>query len=465
METPDVVLDASAQHAQRRRRHSVVVLEPRRARRLALRPPRHPRPDRRPPLRRCGRRPVGCAVSVGPGPLAAPVRRVAHPHQPRRRRRRPRPRNLAREVPRRRRRVESRADHPPPRPAPHANSTTPAATTTCSHGIDYLVEAAHGCGWKEFIDACNRWLAHADPDGKLPDETTRTAPLHGQEARRRRPRADRSTSTPSAATPSATPSNAKHSASSASTPTRRNPEAERTQPHPTHGRRVGQPRDARRRSAPTATVGAPLVHVVVGLEILEEAMCRRAAAEAGVLPIGPDGQPLRRRPRHRPRQSAAPLRTRRRHTTTPEPGPRPARRRHHPPHRPRYRRRDPRHRPRFAKFPQYMKDAATAAQRGQCSEPGCDARPSWLEADHIVPWTPNGPTATRNLQMLCGAGNHAKSNQPNPPPPTPPARAKATRPPRSQTARPGHRSRRAEPPDDGPEPGSRPGDPSPPRNC
>jgi 5-methylcytosine-specific restriction endonuclease McrA len=111
-----------------------------------------------------------------------------------------------------------------------------------------------------------------------------------------------------------------------------------------------------------------------------------------------------------------------------------------------------------------MKDAATAAQRGQCCEPGCDARPNWLQADHIIPWTPNdpgqppGPTATHNLQMLCGSGNHAKSNRPNPPPPTPPARAEGKRPPRSEAARPRHGTRRTEPSGDRPALGSRAGD-------
>jgi hypothetical protein len=110
-----------------------------------------------------------------------------------------------------------------------------------------------------------------------------------------------------------------------------------------------------------------------------------------------------------------------------------------------------------------MKDAAAAAQRGQCCELGCDARPTWLQADHIIPWTPNDPgqsagrTATHNLQMLCGNGNHAKSNRPNPPPPTPPARPNTTRPPRSETATPRHSTRSTDPPNGGPEPGSHPG--------
>ncbi|MFN3219820.1 MAG: hypothetical protein ACE367_25310 [Acidimicrobiales bacterium] len=337
------------------------------------------------------------------------------------------------------------------------------------NGIDYLVEtAASDITWQDFIDICSRWLAHADPDGKLPDENER-----GRRCSTKK-RADGTVSGQfnldtigGDAVRTAIEREAHRLFCIDADPS--NPEWKQRN----HTQRMADAlvnlitRGALRTDR---TVGAPLIHVVVGLEIIEEAMCRKAAAEAGVLPVGPDGQPLgddlridpnnplRRcelvdgTPLH-PNQVLALLgvATIRRIVLDAD-GEildigRASR-----------------------KFPQYMKDAATAAQRGRCCEHGCDAKPTWLHADHIVPWTPNDPgkpagrTATRNLQMLCGSGNHAKSNRPNPPPPTPPARAKPNLPPRSQTARPRHSTRRAELADDGPEPGSQSGEPSPRRD-
>ncbi|MFN3218362.1 MAG: hypothetical protein ACE367_17855 [Acidimicrobiales bacterium] len=329
-------------------------------------------------------------------------------------------------------------------------------------GIDYLTDAAHGCSWEGLIEACNRWLAHADPDGRLPDENER-----GRRCSVKK-RADGTVSGQfnldtigGDAVRTAIEREAHRLFCIDADPS--NPEWKQRN----HTQRMADAlvnlitRGALRTDR---TVGAPLVHVVVGLEILEEAMCRKAAAEAGVLPVGPDGKPLgddlgidphnplRRcelvdgTPLH-PNQVLALLgvATIRRIVLDADGEILDIGRAS----------RD---------FPRYMKDAATAAQRGRCCEHGCDAKPTWLHADHIVPWTPNDPsqpagrTATRNLQMLCGAGNHAKSNRPNPPPPTPPARTKSSPPARPAAARPRHGTRRAEPADDASKPGSPAGD-------
>ena len=306
------------------------------------------------------------------------------------------------------------------------------------NGIDYLTDAAHGCSWKGFVEACNDWLAHADPDGKLPDETERTRRCSTKK------RADGTVS--GSFTLDTIGGDAVRTAIEREAHRLFCLDADPTHPESKQRNHTQRMADAlvnlitRGALRTDRTVGAPLIHVVVGLGIIEEAICRKAAADAGVLPIGPDGKPLgddlgidphnplRRcelvdgTPLH-PNQVLALLgvATIRRIVLDTD-GEildigRASR-----------------------KFPQYMKDAATAAQRGQCTEPGCDARPSWLHADHIIPWTPNdpgqpaGPTATRNLLMLCGPGNHAKSNQPNPPPPTPPKRP--GRPPGPSAARP-----------------------------
>ncbi len=303
-------------------------------------------------------------------------------------------------------------------------------------GIDYLTDAATDCSWKDFVDICNDWLANADPDGTLPDETSPHPPLLDEEARRRRParilrpRHHRRRRRPQRHR-TRSPPPLLH---------RRRPHPPRSthpQPHPTHGRRPRQPGDAWR--------AAHRPH-------------RRRTPH-----------PRRRRPPH-PRRSHLPQSRRRRRRC-------PDRTRRQPfgddlgidPHNP-LRRCElidgtPLHPNQVLallgvatirrlvldtdseildigrasrKFPQYMKDAMLAAQRGQCSEHGCDARPSWLHADHIIPWTPNDPwqpagrTATRNLQMLCGSANHAKSNGPNLPTPTPRRRMTATTPPTSE---------------------------------
>ncbi len=59
-------------------------------------------------------------------------------------------------------------------------------------------------------------------------------------------------------------------------------------------------------------------------------------------------------------------------------------------------------------FPRHLKEALLAAGLGRCGTPGCDAPPAWLQADHIIPWSRGGPTATSNGQIRCAACNKAK---------------------------------------------------------
>ncbi len=62
-------------------------------------------------------------------------------------------------------------------------------------------------------------------------------------------------------------------------------------------------------------------------------------------------------------------------------------------------------------FPRHLKDALLVLARGRCEIPGCDSPFSWLEADHLIPWSRNGPTATHNGGIKCRPDNMTKGNQ------------------------------------------------------
>ena len=42
------------------------------------------------------------------------------------------------------------------------------------------------------------------------------------------------------------------------------------------------------------------------------------------------------------------------------------------------------------------------ARDGGCSFPGCDVKPNWCQAHHIVDYALGGPTSIDNGAMLCG---------------------------------------------------------------
>ena len=196
-------------------------------------------------------------------------------------------------------------------------------------GIDYLVDtAAADITWDDFIDICHRWLANADPDGTLPDERTRKRRCSLNK------RADGTLggqfdldTIEGDAVRNAIEREALRLFRIDADPT--NPEARVRN----HAQRMADAlvnlitRGAIRKDG---TVGAPLVHVVVGLDVLEEAMCRKAAADAGVAADRTRRSPSRRRAADRPHEPAAALRARRRHPHPPQPGVGPARCRHHP---------------------------------------------------------------------------------------------------------------------------------------
>lgn len=62
-------------------------------------------------------------------------------------------------------------------------------------------------------------------------------------------------------------------------------------------------------------------------------------------------------------------------------------------------------------YPRHLKDAILAAARGRCAEPGCDAPLTWLQADHDMPFSRHGPTATRNGKARCDPHNKAKGDR------------------------------------------------------
>jgi Domain of unknown function DUF222./HNH endonuclease. len=55
--------------------------------------------------------------------------------------------------------------------------------------------------------------------------------------------------------------------------------------------------------------------------------------------------------------------------------------------------------------PRAMRRAITARDQG-CRYPGCDRRPSWCQAHHIVAWYPDGDTKVENLVLLCSYHHH-----------------------------------------------------------
>lgn len=61
-------------------------------------------------------------------------------------------------------------------------------------------------------------------------------------------------------------------------------------------------------------------------------------------------------------------------------------------------------------FPAHLKQALLVAARGRCAN-GCQCPTTWLHADHIHPHNRGGPTATWNGQILCSHCNRTKRDQ------------------------------------------------------
>ena len=62
-------------------------------------------------------------------------------------------------------------------------------------------------------------------------------------------------------------------------------------------------------------------------------------------------------------------------------------------------------------FPDWMKHIRLVETRGQCTVPGCDAPHTWLQADHRTPSSKDGLTELANLDPMCAADNKWKSDR------------------------------------------------------
>ena len=65
------------------------------------------------------------------------------------------------------------------------------------------------------------------------------------------------------------------------------------------------------------------------------------------------------------------------------------------------------------RFPTRRQRRIADARHPECAQPGCHAS-TFLEYDHIQPYTTAGPTTIANLQRLCGPHNRAKAAHPTP---------------------------------------------------
>ncbi len=272
-----------------------------------------------------------------------------------------------------------------------------------------LAEAGAACSWAGFEEVCQRIVVYSDPDGSLRDERVRR----------------RGVSITTNADGTVSGSFSLEPISGAAVKNALEREAARLadcDEDPSHPE--AKTRNHRQRLAdamvnlitkgalrPDGTAGAPLVHVVMSQKVLEETIHRAAADEAGVVPVDEHGEPLGDDPGIDPADpdqrcglvDGTPLHpatavgllgvaTLRRIVLG-------------------------------AKgevldlgrgsrlFPRHLKDALLAAGLGRCGTPGCDAPPAWLQADHIIPWSRGGPTATTNGQIRCAACNKAKRDQ------------------------------------------------------
>jgi len=62
-------------------------------------------------------------------------------------------------------------------------------------------------------------------------------------------------------------------------------------------------------------------------------------------------------------------------------------------------------------FPRHLKQLLLILARGRCQSPGCDAPLAWLQADHYIPWSRDGPTSLANGHILCDPHNKKKRDR------------------------------------------------------
>lgn len=63
-------------------------------------------------------------------------------------------------------------------------------------------------------------------------------------------------------------------------------------------------------------------------------------------------------------------------------------------------------------FPDWMRYIRLVETRGRCTTAGCDAQHTWLHADHRQPSSKQGETALRNLDPVCRPDNTFKNDGP-----------------------------------------------------
>ncbi len=270
-------------------------------------------------------------------------------------------------------------------------------TATSLHAAqDYLVEAAAGCDWREFVQVLRYWELAFDPDGVEPvaqiesrfcrvskradgvvDGRFRLDPIAGQavlsaleQEEQRLFRRDSNVETPTGPT--------------SRTPTQRRADALTNI----------TTRGATRTESSTP---APLVHLVFGADVLDT--IGTGTGDSGVSTLDPelpqarceliDGTPI-----HPSAGLATMAAATVRRIVLGAPSElldlgRAVR-----------------------AFPPRLKQALLVTARGRCTSAGCDAPVAWLQADHIHPWHHEGRTATSNGQILCDPHNKAKGDRP-----------------------------------------------------
>jgi len=254
---------------------------------------------------------------------------------------------------------------------------------------DYLVDAAQGCDFVDFVNVLVYWLNGADPDGTEPvEQVAKTGcsyrkhsdgsvsgrffldPLSGQLFR----------NTIDGETQRLFRQESENNI-------RRSP-----------WQRTGQAllNQLAKATGVKGTISVtPLINVAIGQELAENLI--QLLSGEDVEPVGPDHRIVDRRcelqdgtPLH-PRLAAAAVAAGRFRRVVFDTGSRPI---------------DVAVKARG--FPPWMKQTLLLKARGRCQIPGCDAPLAWLQADHIKPHSQGGPTKLTNGQILCNPHNKWK---------------------------------------------------------
>lgn len=271
----------------------------------------------------------------------------------------------------------------------------PRTTAALVDAQDYLVAAAQDCTWDAFCRAVRYWELAADPDGSEPDDHVE------QRSARVTAHGDGSVSGRFRLDPVA--GQAVISALDQEQQRLYRDDVESGATRTTTQRRADALTALITRGAglPGGSIAAPLVHVVVGQELLESLLADGHDESGDAGPVTPDPVDPNRRcelidgtPIH-PRfalgvLAVASLRRivlgARSEVLDLGRGVR--------------------------AFPTHLKLALLVAARGHCQVRGCSAPFPWLQADHVHPWNAGGTTSTSNGQILCDPHNKAKRDTP-----------------------------------------------------